>query len=58
MQRAGWFAVVVLLYTCVGWTADKPSLKLNEDDTGISGEGRQVCCLDDGHFSGKSRAPR
>lgn len=35
MQRAGWFAVIVLLCTCVGWTAEKPSLTLDEDNIRI-----------------------
>jgi hypothetical protein len=31
----GWFAVVLLLCRCVGWTAEKPSLKLDEENIPI-----------------------
>jgi MG2 domain/Macroglobulin domain MG4/Macroglobulin domain MG3 len=35
MQRARWFALALALCTCVGWTAEKPSLKLDEDNIRI-----------------------
>ena len=35
MQRAGWFALVLLLCTYVGRAAEKPSLKLDEDNIRI-----------------------
>jgi hypothetical protein len=35
MQRARWFALVLVLCTRVGWTAEKPSLKLDEENIRI-----------------------
>ena len=35
MQRARWFALALVLCTCVGWTAEKPSLNLDEDNIHI-----------------------
>jgi hypothetical protein len=35
MQRARWFVLALILCTCAGWTAEKPSLKLDEDDIRI-----------------------
>jgi hypothetical protein len=32
MQRARWFALALVLCTCAGWTAEKPSLKLDEEN--------------------------
>jgi hypothetical protein len=35
MQRARWLALTLALCTCVGWTAEKPALKLDEDNIRI-----------------------
>src|SRR5690242_5203824 len=35
MQRARWFGLTLVLCTCVGWTAEKPSLKLDDDNIRI-----------------------
>ena len=35
MQRARWFALVLVLYACVGWTAEKPPPNLDEGNIRI-----------------------
>ena len=35
MQRARWFALALVLCTCAGWTAERPSLRLDEDSIRI-----------------------